>query len=71
MTFLNPQALVATLVYSFVGVLVFMAAYKVMEKLFPFNLSKELAEDQNTAVAIVMGAVIIGLSVIIATALHG
>ncbi|MGZ6141825.1 MAG: DUF350 domain-containing protein [Myxococcales bacterium] len=68
---INPAQLVASLIYSAVGVIIFIFAYKLAEKLFPFNLDKELAEDQNTAVGILMGSVMIGLAIIIASAIHG
>ena len=68
---INPAQLLATLIYSAVGVIIFAVAYKVAEKLLPFNLDKELAEDQNTAVGILMGSVMIGLALIIASAIHG
>ncbi len=68
---INPAQLVASLVYSAVGVIIFVFAYKLAEKLLPFNLDKELAEDQNTAVGILMGSVMIGLAIIIASAIHG
>ncbi len=68
---INPAQLVATLIYSAVGVIIFVLAYKLAEKLLPFNLDKELAEDQNTAVGVLMGSVMIGLAIIIASAIHG
>ena len=68
---INPAQLVASLVYSAVGVIIFVFAYKLAEKLLPFNLDKELAEDENTAVGILMGSVMIGLAIIIASAIHG
>jgi uncharacterized membrane protein YjfL (UPF0719 family) len=40
-------------------------------RLAPFSLRKELEEDQNTAVAIIIGAIMIGISIIIAAAIHG
>jgi uncharacterized membrane protein YjfL (UPF0719 family) len=48
-----------------------MVAFFVMTKLAPFSVRKEIEEDQNTALAIVMGAVILGLALIIAAAIHG
>jgi uncharacterized membrane protein YjfL (UPF0719 family) len=41
-----------------------------MERILPFNLDKELAEDQNTAVGILIGSIMIGLAIIIAAAIH-
>jgi len=70
MDFLNVKALVASIIYSAVGVLIFLVAYKLMERFLPFNVDKELAEDQNTAVGVVVGSVMIGLAIIIAAAIH-
>jgi uncharacterized membrane protein YjfL (UPF0719 family) len=35
-------------------------------KVIPFSVRKEIEEDQNTALAIIMGSVILGLAIIIA-----
>ena len=55
--------------YSIVGMLVFAAFFFVVIKFAPFPVIKEIEEDQNTALAILMGAVVIGLSIIIAAAI--
>lgn len=68
---LNLQQFIATLVYAAVGIVIFIAAFKLAEKLLPFNLVKELSEDDNIAVGILMAAVILGLALIIASAIHG
>lgn len=70
MSYLNVQSLVGSVVYSAIGIVFFVVAYKLMEWLLPFNVDKELAQDQNTAVGIVVGSVMIGLAVIIAAAIH-
>jgi putative membrane protein len=61
----------STLVYTIFGVIVFGLAFWAMVKISPFSIRKELEEDQNTAMAILMGSVILGLAIIIAAALHG
>ncbi len=70
MNYLNVQSLVGSVVYSAIGVFIFVVAYKLMEWLLPFNVDKELAEDHNTAVGLVVGSVMIGLAIIIAAAIH-
>jgi len=65
----NPQQLLSTVIYAAVGVVIFALAYKVIEKLLPFNLTKELSEDDNTAVGVLMGSVMIGLAIIIAASI--
>ena len=65
----NPQQLLSTVIYAAVGVVIFALAYKVIEKVLPFNLTKELSEDDNTAVGVLMGSVMIGLAIIIAASI--
>ena len=62
---------VLTLVYSAVGLAVFAAAFFIFEKITPFSIRKEIEEDQNTALAIIFGSVLIGLAIIIAAAIAG
>lgn len=61
----------STVLYTIFGVVVFAIAFWAMVKISPFSIRHELENDQNTAVAILMGAVILGLAIIIAAALHG
>lgn len=63
--------LVAAVVFSLVGIAVLGLSFWLMHKFSPFSVVKELEHDQNTAVAIVMGSVIIGISLIIAAAIQG
>lgn len=55
-----------SLVYSVLGVVILFVAFWIAAKLLPFSLRKEIEEDQNVAVAIIMAALILGISVIIA-----
>lgn len=61
--------MVASVVYAFIGVGIFAVAFMLMEKIAPFSLRKELAEDDNVAVGILLGSIMIGLSIIIASAI--
>lgn len=61
--------LILTFVYSGVGMLVFTFFFLLIVKVAPFPLIKEIEEDQNTALAVLMGSVMIGLSIIIAAAI--
>lgn len=61
--------LILTFVYSAVGLLVFSVFFLFIVKMSPFPVIKEIEEDQNTALAILLGAVMLGLSVIIAAAI--
>ncbi|MEL7371034.1 MAG: DUF350 domain-containing protein [Myxococcota bacterium] len=60
--------MVASVVYSLIGVAIFALAFLLIERIAPFSLRKELAEDDNIAVGILLGSVMIGISIIIAAA---
>ncbi len=66
-----PINVLAAVIFSLVGVAVLAGCFKLMNKFSPFSLKKEIEEDQNVALAIIMGAVIIGMSIIIAAAILG
>ena len=63
--------IVTTAVFTVFGLIVFGLAYFIILKAAPFSIRKELEEDHNTALAIVIGAVIIGIALIIAAAIQG
>lgn len=65
------QHLIAAVVFSAIGLVVFGLAIKLVNKVLPFSLRKEIEEDHNTAVAIIVGAMMIGISMIIAAAIQG
>lgn len=65
------KAVVGTLVFVALGLIVFLVAFVLITKLTPFSIRKEIEEDQNTALAIVIGSVILGLAWIISAAIHG
>ncbi len=65
------EALVSSAAFAGVGLAVFVIAFWVMAKLTPFSLRKEIEEDQNTSLGIIMGAVVIGIAIVIAAAIAG
>ncbi|MBK7755777.1 MAG: DUF350 domain-containing protein [Deltaproteobacteria bacterium] len=69
MEYLHLDVVAATLVYTVLGLVIFGLAFVVMVKAIPFSVRKEIEDDQNTALAIVMGSVILGLSIIIAASI--
>jgi uncharacterized membrane protein YjfL (UPF0719 family) len=60
-----------TLVYTIFGLLMFGVAFWIIVQLTPFSIRKEVEEDQNIALAILIGAVMLGLAIIIAATIHG
>ena len=65
------DAAVSTAVFAGIGLAVFGFAFWLMTKLAPFSVKKEIEEDQNTALAVIMAGVLIGISLIIAAAVGG
>ena len=61
--------LLLTLVYSVVGMSIFGVALLIMTKVAPFSIKKEIEDDQNVALGIIIGSVLIGLSLIISAAI--
>jgi uncharacterized membrane protein YjfL (UPF0719 family) len=65
------HSIVASLIFVGIGVVVFLLAFLLITKITPFSIRKEIEEDQSTSLAIVIASVMIGLSIIIAAAIHG
>ena len=63
------EVLVTTLIFVFIGLVFFSVAYGILSRVF--NIHKEIEEDHNTALAIVIGSIMIGLALIIAAAIQG
>lgn len=61
---------ISALVFTFLGILVFVIAFIVMDKLTPYHLWKEIVQEHNMALAILVGALSIGICIIIASAIH-
>jgi len=61
---------IAALVFTFLGILVFVIAFIVMDKVTPYHLWKEIVQEHNIALAILVGAMSIGICIIIASAIH-
>lgn len=57
---------VSMLFYTFVGMLLLWIAYKIIDIVTPFPIIKEIEEDQNTSLAVLIGSVFLSMSIIIA-----
>lgn len=57
-------------VFAALGILIFLVAFIVIDKLTPYSLWKEIVQEHNTALAVLLGAMSIGICVIIAAAVH-
>lgn len=61
--------LVPTVIYFIVGLLLFGLSVWIMERVSPFSIRKEIEEDQNVALGIIMGACMISLAIVLAAAI--
>jgi len=68
---LKPGAFFGSILYALIGVGVFWLSFVLIDKLTPYNLWEELVEKQNMALAIVVGSMALGLSIIVAAAVVG
>ena len=62
--------IVTAVVFAVIGLTLFIVAFMVFDKLTPGSLWKELLDDQNTALGVLMGCVAIALAIILAAAIH-
>lgn len=67
---INWHDFISSLLYSIIGVIVFCGTFIIVDKLTPYDLWKELIEKKNQPLAIVIGAVGLGICIIIAAAMH-
>ena len=65
------KPLILSTIFTVVGVVLFALSLLVIVKVSPFSIRKEIEEDQNTALGIILGAVIIGIALIISAAVQG
>ena len=65
------EVLITTLIFVVIGLIFFGIAFFIMDKITPFSIHKEIEEDQNVALGIVIGSLLIGIAIIIAAAIHG
>lgn len=67
---LNASAIVGSILYALLGVIVFWLSFLVIDKMTPYHLWTEIVEKHNVALGIVVGAMCLGISVIVAAAIH-
>jgi putative membrane protein len=66
----HPGYILNAAVYAVLGIIIFGGAFAVLDKMTPYDLWKEICEQRNTALAIMIGAMSIGICIIIASAVH-
>ena len=64
------DVLVNSLLYSILGVIIFWVCFILIDLITPYHLWKEIVEEKNVALAIVVGGIAVGICIIIAAAIH-
>lgn len=64
------QNIEAALAFAFIGIVIFVAAFVLIDRMTPYHLWKEIVEEKNVALAVLVGAMSIGICIIIAAAVH-
>jgi putative membrane protein len=67
----NWGPLANSVLFSAVGVVIYVVGFIVLDKVTPYQLWREICEKQNVALSILVGSMAIGLALIIAAAIHG
>lgn len=70
MTEFHPYALLNAAVFAALGIIIFCAAFAIVDWITPYKLWEEIVEHKNVALAIMVGAMSIGMCIIIASAIH-
>jgi putative membrane protein len=68
---LKPSAFVGSIVYALIGVILFWVSFIIIDKITPYALWEEIVEKKNMALAIIVAAMCLGISIIVAAAIHG
>lgn len=71
MEYLKPAALIGSVLYSVLGIVLMIIGFIVVDRITPYDLWKELIESRNQALATVVAAFTIAIAIIIAAAIHG
>ena len=68
---LKIGAIVGSVVFALIGVLIFWLCFVIIDKLTPYDLWGEIVEKQNVALGVVVAAMSLGICIIVAAAIHG
>ncbi|PYO66094.1 MAG: DUF350 domain-containing protein [Gemmatimonadetes bacterium] len=60
----------AATVFALLGIVIFVLTFVIVDRVTPYSLWKEIVEEKNTALALLLGAASIGICIIIASAVH-
>jgi uncharacterized membrane protein YjfL (UPF0719 family) len=61
--------LISVVSISVIGLIIFGIAFLLIVNIAPFSVKKEIEEDQNTSLGILIGSIFISLAIIISAAI--
>lgn len=67
----RPAAFFGSILFALIGVIIFWISFVIIDKLTPYDLWQEIVEKQNRALGMVVAAMCLGISIIVAAAIHG
>lgn len=67
---INTHAIVGSIIYSILGIVILIISFVIIEKITILNLWKEISEKQNLALAIMATGFMLAIAIIIASAIH-
>lgn len=67
---LKPGVLAGSVLFALIGVVIFWLCFVIIDKLTPYDLWGEIVERQNLALGMVVAAMCLGISIIVAAAIH-
>lgn len=68
---LKPAAFLGSILFALMGVVIFWLCFVIIDKLTPYHLWQELVDKQNLALGVVVASMCLGISIIVAAAIHG
>ena len=67
----DARVFVLSVVYAALGMVLLYLGYRLFDWLTPTNLQEDIFKNGNVAVAVLIGAFILGLAIVIGAAIHG
>lgn len=68
---LKLGVIVGSILFALIGVVIFWLCFVIIDKITPYDLWGEIIEKQNMALGMVVAAMCLGISIIVAAAIHG
>ena len=70
MTGFHWEAFLNAFIYAILGIVLFVVSFAILDKISPYDLWGEINKKNNTALAILVGLMSLGMCIIIAAAIH-